>query len=119
MDLNGNLWVACWKGGCVIKIDGNTGTNIFRASIIINDFQDLKLFILTGKLLDTIPIPVKNTTSVAFGGKSYETLYVTTTSIELNSTPVVGEPDAGKVFQITNFQDNSFKGFQEHFFNYY
>ncbi len=25
-DWNGNLWLACWKGGCVIKIDGVTGT---------------------------------------------------------------------------------------------
>lgn len=24
-DVSGNLWVACWKGSSVIKIDGNTG----------------------------------------------------------------------------------------------
>jgi hypothetical protein len=25
LDLNGDLWVACWKGWCVIKIDAQTG----------------------------------------------------------------------------------------------
>lgn len=24
-DFSGNLWVACWKGSAVIKIDGTTG----------------------------------------------------------------------------------------------
>lgn len=25
VDVNGNPWIACWKGGCVVKVDGSTG----------------------------------------------------------------------------------------------
>jgi sugar lactone lactonase YvrE len=71
-----------------------------------------------GKLAEKIDLPVRNVTSVAFGGKNYNSLYVTTTSVELDQTGVVGDgADAGKVLEITNPRENSFKGFQEHFFH--
>ncbi|OXA56284.1 regucalcin [Folsomia candida] len=91
LDVSGNVWVACWKGACVIKIDGSNG-----------------------KLLEKIGVPVHNTTSVAFGGTNYDRLYVTTTSIELDKS-LVDEPDTGKIFEISCPGDSSFKGFQECF----
>ncbi|OXA54747.1 Regucalcin [Folsomia candida] len=92
-DVNGNVWIANWKGKSVVKVDGETGT-----------------------LLDTITLPTTNVTSLCFGGPNYDSMYVTTTSINLDLTTVQGEPDAGKLFRILNPRDNSFKGVQESFF---
>jgi len=94
VDLSGNIWVACWQGSCVIRIDG-----------------------LTGQLLDKIDLPVSNVTSVAFGDATFQDMYVTTTSIQLDGSPVLGEPHAGKLFRLRNEKDNNVKGFQEHFIN--
>jgi len=65
--------------------------------------------------LDKIAIPATNVTSVCFGGKNLDVLYVTTTSVELDQSKVNGEPDAGKVFQITSPQNDTFCGIPESF----
>lgn len=70
----------------------------------------------TGQLLETVNLPVENVTSACFGGENYESLFVTTMSHELDQSVIKDQPDAGKIFQITNDRDNSFKGFQNFFF---
>lgn len=95
VDLNGHLWVASWNGKSIIKIDGGTG-----------------------KLVEKVEIPVSNVTSVCFGGSNYESLYVTTASVGLDRSPIQGESGAGKLFQIRNEKDNTFKGFQHYFFQF-
>ena len=59
---------------------------------------------------------MNNVTSLIFGNENYNTLYVTTTSVELDQSEVKGQPDAGKLFAITSEKDNSFKGFPTHGF---
>jgi sugar lactone lactonase YvrE len=71
-----------------------------------------------GQLLSQVKIPASMTTSMCFGGERQSALYVTTCSVDYdaNNTPIVGEPDAGKIFSVTCPQDNSFKGFNHYFF---
>lgn len=59
IDTDGNLWVAVFGGGRVIKIDPRTPETI----------------------LDTIYFPAKQITSVAFGGSNLDELYVTSANI--------------------------------------
>jgi len=94
-DLDGNVWIACVMGGELIKID-----------------------VATGKHVESINIPASMTTSLCFGGPQYDTLYVTTTSVDVDpaNSPIKGQPDAGKIFAVTSTKDNSFRGFQHYFF---
>ncbi|KAI5633388.1 SMP-30/Gluconolaconase/LRE-like region domain-containing protein [Phthorimaea operculella] len=55
IDTDGNLWIACYNGGKVIKVDSRSG-----------------------KLLEQHKMPVEKVTSVMFGGPDLSTLYVTT-----------------------------------------
>ena len=73
IDSDGNLWVAMWDGGAVHKINPHTG-----------------------KLLQTLDFSAfaMLTTSVAFGGKNLDVLYVT-------SAIWSDEPYAGYLFQVT------------------
>ncbi|XP_077199495.1 regucalcin-like [Paroedura picta] len=73
IDTEGKLWVACYNGGQVIRIDPETG-----------------------KRMQIVQLPVKETTSCCFGGPDYSELYVTSASQEMD----VG-PQAGNVFKIT------------------
>lgn len=58
IDKDGNLWVAVYNGARVIKVDPRSG-----------------------KLLFTVELPALQTTSVAFGGKNYDELYVTSANV--------------------------------------
>ncbi|KAI5712715.1 hypothetical protein M8J75_010670 [Diaphorina citri] len=54
IDSEGKLWVACFKGGKIIRVDPDTK-----------------------QLLFTLPVPAHQTTSVAWGGDNYDELYIT------------------------------------------
>ena len=54
VDIDGFVWVACWDGGCVIR------------------------FSPSGKINSIIKIPVSRPTSVCFGGKNMNNLFITT-----------------------------------------
>ncbi|XP_046563959.1 regucalcin-like isoform X2 [Haliotis rubra] len=79
IDTEGNLWVACFGGGCVAKIDPNTG-----------------------KLLQKVDIPnATRITSVCWGGKNLDELYVTSLRMKPNSKLTVIDTLDGAVFRVT------------------
>lgn len=47
-------------------------------------------------------LPAERVTSVTFGGKYLDILYVTTMKLGLSSTQLKQQPYAGAVFSITN-----------------
>lgn len=78
IDQTDKLWVACYNGGCVIKIDPATGA-----------------------LIQKVKIPTHLVTSLCFGGPRYEDLFVTSAFIGLTREQLQSEPDAGAVFKIS------------------
>lgn len=72
IDVDGRLWIAFCHGGCVACWDATSG-----------------------QLLQRIALPCLETTSVAFGGADYATLFVTT-----GLHPRVEEPLAGRILAI-------------------
>jgi sugar lactone lactonase YvrE len=51
----------------------------------------------SGRLLATVPVPVRNVTSCAFGGPRLDRLFITTAMDQENKSP---EPEAGMVFCV-------------------
>ncbi|XP_039288062.1 regucalcin [Nilaparvata lugens] len=84
VDSEGKLIVAVFAGGCVLRIDPDSGD-----------------------VLAKIQVPAPQVTSIAFGGDNFDELYVTTANIY--ATPETQEmfPDAGSVYRLTNL---GFKG---------
>ncbi|CAN0377494.1 unnamed protein product [Lampetra planeri] len=78
LDAEGRLWVACYNGGRVIRIDPETG-----------------------KRLQVVKLPVSKTTSCCFGGPDYSELFVTSACEGLDAAGLAREPQAGNVFKIT------------------
>jgi sugar lactone lactonase YvrE len=54
-----------------------------------------------GSLRSTVPIPVGQATSCAFGGADRRTLFVTTGRERLAEAELLRQPDAGRVFAVT------------------
>uniref|UniRef100_UPI00398EFCEF regucalcin-like isoform X2 n=1 Tax=Pristiophorus japonicus TaxID=55135 RepID=UPI00398EFCEF len=78
IDAEGKLWVACYKGGRVLRIDPETG-----------------------KRIQTVKLPVDMTTSCCFGGKDYSELYVTSAVDGMDEEWKQRQPQAGGIFKIT------------------
>ncbi|XP_077891012.1 regucalcin isoform X2 [Ictidomys tridecemlineatus] len=78
IDTEGKLWVACYNGGRVIRLDPETG-----------------------KRLQTVKLPVDKTTSCCFGGKDYSEMYVTCARDGMDSESLLRQPEAGGIFKIT------------------
>uniref|UniRef100_A0A8D0KP24 Regucalcin n=1 Tax=Salvator merianae TaxID=96440 RepID=A0A8D0KP24_SALMN len=78
IDTDGKLWVACYSGGRVIRIDPEAG-----------------------KCIQTVKLPVSATTSCSFGGKDYSELYVTSACQGMDDAALSQEPKAGNIFRIT------------------
>ncbi|XP_077496453.1 regucalcin-like isoform X2 [Amblyomma americanum] len=74
IDVNDKIWLTCFSAGSVVQIDPETA-----------------------KVLTRIRFPAKYTTSCCFGGKNYDTLYVTSASF----LPDASGPDDGMLFQVT------------------
>jgi sugar lactone lactonase YvrE len=75
IDAEGCLWVACWGGSRVDRIDP-----------------------ADGRRLATVPVPTSHVSSVAFGGPSLEDLYITTAREDLNAAQLGAENHAGDLF---------------------
>ncbi|XP_059993884.1 regucalcin [Lagenorhynchus albirostris] len=78
IDVEGKLWVACYNGGRVIRLDPETG-----------------------KRLRTVKLPVVKTTSCCFGGKDYSEMYVTSARDGIDPEGLLQQPEAGGIFKIT------------------
>ncbi|XP_018323311.1 regucalcin-like [Agrilus planipennis] len=99
-DSNDNLWVALYRGGAVINVDSQTGN-----------------------LIRVIKMPVSHVTSVAFGGKNLDILYVTTSRHGFNESMLNQQPSAGSTFAIeglgvtgNNMNDYRYQGNIQQFF---
>jgi sugar lactone lactonase YvrE len=75
IDAEGCLWVACWGGHRVERIDP-----------------------ADGRRLDIVRVPATNVTSVAFGGPDLDDLYITTARGGLSDAQLADEPHAGDLF---------------------
>ncbi|XP_012696089.2 regucalcin [Clupea harengus] len=78
IDTEGKLWVACYNGGRVLRIDPQTGTR-----------------------LQTVKFPAEKITSCCFGGKDYSDLYVTSSWKGLDDAAMAKQPQAGCIFKVT------------------
>ncbi|XP_046389173.1 regucalcin [Ischnura elegans] len=87
MDTEGKLWVACFNGYQVIRIDP-----------------------ANGKLLGYIPIPAAMTTSVAFGGPNLDVLYVTSASLGMTDEQRKADGNAGALFRVTGLGVTGYPG---------
>ncbi|KAI2806338.1 hypothetical protein BLOT_008293 [Blomia tropicalis] len=81
IDVDDNIWIALYGGARVIHIDPRQN----------------------GKLLHSVPVPAPQTTSLAFGGKDFSKLYVTTGNgnVKDNHELKLKYPHAGKIFKIS------------------
>ncbi|HTT88762.1 MAG TPA: SMP-30/gluconolactonase/LRE family protein [Acidimicrobiales bacterium] len=75
IDAEGCLWVACWGGHRVERIDPADGSR-----------------------LEVVRVPATNVTSVAFGGPLLDDLYITTARQGLSEAQLAQEPHAGDLF---------------------
>jgi len=78
IDSNGTLWIACFDGSQVINVDPTSGEQI-----------------------GAVPIPASRVTSVMFGGRNLDILYVTTSQLGLSDEQKTQQPLAGSVFAVT------------------
>lgn len=76
VDEEGGVWVAIWDGWRVERWSAQ------------------------GKLVRTVRVPVPRPTSVAFGGRELDTLYVTTARVRLGPEALEAAPLSGGVFEI-------------------
>lgn len=90
IDENGNLWIAMWNGGNVGCWNPNTG-----------------------KLIQVITVPAWNITSIAFGGKDLDTLYITSAKLWIPTGYDKKFPLSGGLFTckpgVKGIQANYFK----------
>lgn len=77
IDSKGNLWIAMWGGSMVTCWE-----------------------LSSGKLLQTIDVPVKNVTSCAFGGQELDILFITTARQGLSNEDLKKYPNSGGIFAV-------------------
>jgi len=87
IDTEGKLWVACFGGSQVVRVDPESG-----------------------KLLGHIEIPAPNVTSVAFGGPQLDELYVTTAKMFLSEEQLKKYPGSGATFHVTGVGVKGYPG---------
>ena len=76
IDAEGQLWIALFDGGKVLRVDPRTGTRTFQMNVPGGG----------------------NVTSCAFGGKDLDQLYITTARVGLSPEDSATLPDAGSLF---------------------
>lgn len=86
IDTDGNLWVALFNAGRVVKIDPRTPET----------------------LLDEIRFPANQITSVAFGGPNLDELYVTSANIANDNYPPGS--DGGALYRVTDINAKGYPG---------
>lgn len=80
IDADGNLWVAVFGGARVLKIDPR----------------------VPDTLLETVPIPANQITSVAFGGANLDELYVTSGCITISNVKLSPSDGHGYTYRVTD-----------------
>ena len=78
VDAAGNIWTAIWDGAKIMQLSPN------------------------GEILTELLLPVNRPTSVIFGGKKLQTLFITTAWTELPDEIRVKQPFAGDVFAFSS-----------------
>ena len=71
------LWVGMWNGNAVVRFNPETG-----------------------QLVSKIAVPAHNVTSCAFGGSNLDTLYITTSSLDMTDEEKKKYPLAGSLFRV-------------------
>lgn len=84
IDADGNLWVAVFSASCVLMIDP-----------------------VKGEVLERVPIPAPQVTSVTFGGENLDIMFVTTACMNYKGIP---GPPSGSIFMITGVKAKGTKG---------
>lgn len=79
IDEEGKLWIAHWGGWQVTRWDPEKGEKI-----------------------DSIKLPVSQVTSLCFGGKQFDEMYITSARRGLTEEQLMIEPLAGATFQVRN-----------------
>ena len=74
VDADDCLWIAFWDGWCVRR------------------------FSPTGERMQEIRVPAQRPTSVAFGGREMDQLFITTAARDLSPEELAGQPQAGGLF---------------------
>lgn len=74
VDAEGNLWIGMWGGGQVVKYDPTSG-----------------------ELLERIKVPAPFVTTMVFGGKNMDEMFINTAKM---NTDLNEYPDAGGVFRV-------------------
>lgn len=74
IDVNDKIWLACCLSGLVLQVDPETA-----------------------KVLTKVSFPTKYTTSCCFGGRNYDTLYVTSGNFPADAT----QPEDGLLYEVT------------------
>ncbi|XP_068082338.1 uncharacterized protein [Anabrus simplex] len=87
IDTEGKLWVACFNGSQVIRVDPSNG-----------------------KLLKSVPMPAQYITSVTFGGPNLDELFVTSASVNMTEEDKKAKPAAGCTFRVTGIGAKGFPG---------
>lgn len=77
IDAEDMVWVGMWNGDAVIRFNPKTG-----------------------EMLQKIAVPAHNVTSCAFGGEHLETLYITTSKLDMNEEEAKKYPYAGSIFKV-------------------
>ena len=77
IDSEDKLWVGLWNGNAVARFDP-----------------------LTGELMEKIEVPAHNVTSCSFGGANFDTLYITTSSLDMTEEEKAQYPLAGSLFTV-------------------
>lgn len=76
LDKDGNIWTAIWDGWKVLQLNPN------------------------GEILTEISLPVQRPTSLAFGGENFDTLFITSASVDLSESQLLSQPAAGDLFML-------------------
>lgn len=76
-DADGNLWIAMWGGAQVTRWNPQTG-----------------------QLLESIPVPALQTSSVVFGGRAMNELYVTSARVGMSASDLNKYPLSGGLFRV-------------------
>jgi sugar lactone lactonase YvrE len=91
VDAEGMLWIAHWGGSRVTRWNPESG-----------------------KLLDTMPVPAGETTSLCFAGKNLDELYITSARDGLDDKALATQPLAGSLFVVKpgvrGLPTNSYEG---------
>jgi sugar lactone lactonase YvrE len=83
-DICGNLWVAMWGTGKVLKINSY------------------------GNVMAEFSVPAINVTNICFAGKNLDRLFVSSARVEMDAKDLIKYPDSGSVFEIIHHGTRGF-----------